>query len=209
MKKQKLELLLCVLLILILAGCQGRVAGGSENSEIGQMQSEKESEKDSNSSGNGEMGNNAIGTVEVTYQAQNIRTNFFEDKRRHPEIYLIRSAQELNEYYESKKDVCDLGSRDEVYVDTSIGFVDACEKYTENFFKENYLVFVVLEEGSGSISHKVESVVYAAEYSSLWLVINTFAPEEHTDDMAGWHIIVEVPREYEVAGTEYVDVSWE
>lgn len=205
MMKRKVGMLLCVLFASVLVGCQGGTVGGSENSEIGQMQSEKES----SNSGIGQMGNNAIDTIEIAYQAQNIRTDFLDDMEGLPKVYVIHSVQELNEYYETQKDVCYLGSRDKVYADTTIGFVDACEKYTEAFFKENYLVFVVLEEGSGSISHNVESVVFAKKYSSLWLVIDTSAPEICTDDMAGWHLIVEVSREYEVTDAEQVDVSWQ
>ena len=135
---------------------------------------------------------------EIPFSAQYIRTN--GDLTNVPTVSLITSAQQLQEYYEAHKDAVDLERKENVYVDTTVGFLDACDKYDEKFFSSNKLLFVTLEWGSGSIRHEVLSVAENAVY------IQSIVPEIGTCDMAQWHIIVEIPASLPMGPAEDISV---
>lgn len=126
----------------------------------------------------------------IEFNAQYIRTNGYHEDVDYPVVKVIRSVEELNEYYNENKDRYDLERKDKVYSDTTIGFLDACDRYDEAYFKNQILVMILLEEGSGSIRHKVESVGMG-EDAKCYISINTIVPEVGTDDMAEWHILIE------------------
>ena len=128
--------------------------------------------------------------VEVfDFDAQYIRTDGYMEDAKYPGIHIIRSLEELHAYYEQNRDVFDLERRDKVYSDSSIGFLDACDKYDEAYFEKSILIVILLEEGSGSIRHKVEKAGVVDE--ELVICIDSIVPEVGTCDMAQWHIMVE------------------
>lgn len=131
--------------------------------------------------------------TDIPFEAQYIRTNGYHEDVEYPFHTVIRSAGELTAYYDEYKDKYDLGRKEKVYSDTTIGFLDACDKYDEAFFSEKALVLVVLEEGSGSIRHEVTGLGEADE--KLHIYIESIVPEACTDDMAAWHIIVAVNKD--------------
>ena len=111
---------------------------------------------------------------------------------------VINSKDELMAYYEANKELFDLERRDKVYADTSIGFLDACDKYDDTYFENKSLVLIVLEEGSGSIRHKITGVHrhLNKNWASLGLdiIIDRIVPECGTSDMAQWHLFLEVSK---------------
>ena len=133
--------------------------------------------------------------TEVAWCAQYVRTNGgYEAQVLYPCVRIIHSLQELNDYYNTWHEVFDLERKDQVYADTTIGFLDVCDQYDEAFFEENYLIFVLLEEGSGSVRHEVRSVEQT-EDQKISISIDRNVPEVGTDDMAQWHIILELSRD--------------
>ncbi|MBP3579940.1 MAG: hypothetical protein J6K12_01695, partial [Clostridia bacterium] len=64
-----------------------------------------------------------------------------------------------------------------------------CDKYDEEYFESQILLIVLLEEGSGSVRHKVERVANGAD--GITVDITTIVPEIGTCDMAEWHILIE------------------
>ena len=108
----------------------------------------------------------------------------------------MQNASEPEAYYEANKDMYDQERKEKVYSDTTIGFLDACDKYDDAYFERQNLVLIILEEGSGSIRHKITDVrrrwdEYVASHG--WnITIKTMAPEVVTDDMAEWHLFLEV-----------------
>ena len=133
--------------------------------------------------------------TELEYRAQYIRTNGgYEATVLYPGVRIIHSLQELNDYYTTWHGVFDLERKEQVYSDTTIGFLDACDRYDEAFFEENYLIFVLLKEGSGSIRHAVRSVTQT-EDKLIAISIGRNVPEAGTDDMAQWHIMIELSRD--------------
>ncbi len=132
---------------------------------------------------------------------QYIRTNG-DTELVYPRTVKITSYDELMDYYDSSKELFDLERKTTVYSDTTIGFLDACDTYTAEWFEENDLIMAVLQEGSGSIRHKVTSVTLRTENLSditsdntrLQINIQTIMPEVGTCDMAQWHIMIGVPK---------------
>ena len=130
------------------------------------------------------------------FEAQYIRTDGYSEERSCPYHTVISSRAELEAYYEAHKDIYDLERREAVYSDTTIGFLDACDKYDDAYFERQNLVLIVLQEGSGSIRHEITDVrPHRTENgaSDGWdITIEVKAPEVVTDDMAQWHLFLEV-----------------
>ena len=81
-------------------------------------------------------------TMLVAFKSQEtnvkyIRTNYVSGT--HGNTYVIESLEELEEYYNANKEKHNLGHREKVYSDTTIGFVDATKEYDEEFFKNQRL----------------------------------------------------------------------
>lgn len=128
---------------------------------------------------------------EQKFSAQYIRTNGYIDGQEYPYYVIIRSVKDLERYYAQNKGIYDLEKHEKVYSDTTVGWLDAIEKYDEEYFKANDLIMMVLEEGSGSIRHEVKSVIKNPD-GSFAVDIKRDVPEIGTDDMAEWHIFLEI-----------------
>lgn len=140
----------------------------------------------------------------VQYRAQYIRTNGDMGSRK-PQVEVIGSVQALQDYYTNYQEKFDLERKEKVYADTTVGFLDACDGYDEAFFEKNYLVFIRLEEGSGSIRHEVVGVEQTGD-KTLGVYMKRKIPEVCTDDMAQWHIILELSRDFLVASSDDISV---
>ena len=145
------------------------------------------------------------GEAPINYDVQYIRTNGYHEGAEYPVVKIIRSVDELNAYYNANKDKYDLERHEKVYSDTTIGFLDACDKYDEAYFEKQNLIMVLLEEGSGSVRHKVESVIMGTD-DSCYISIDTIVPEVGTDDMAEWHILIEPEADVDIASESDVIV---
>lgn len=141
----------------------------------------------------------------VDFGVQYVRTDGYHEDVEYPVVKIIRSVEELNEYYEANKHKYDLGRRDKVYSDTTIGYLDACDRYDETYFENQILVMVLLEEGSGSIRHNVDNVKFGTD-GKLYVSIRTISPEIGTADMAEWHILIEPEETVNVKSEEDVVV---
>ena len=127
----------------------------------------------------------------IPFEAQIIRTNGYQEGVTYPKVTLIDSAEDLNRYYEENRDLYDFSHKETVYSDTTIGFVDAIERYDDAWFRDHQLIVVLLEEGSGSVRHRVAEVNGGAAPA---VSISRLVPEVGTDDMAQWHILIETAR---------------
>lgn len=107
-----------------------------------------------------------------------VRTGWAENTNKSYQI--IKSVEELNAYSESNKaDVADH---------------HAVKNYDDDFFETYFIVLVVLEEGSGGISHKVRSCF--SDQRELTLNIERIVPENGDCAMQGWHIFLELSKNY-------------
>lgn len=134
----------------------------------------------------------------VDFVPQYIRTNGYHEDVEYPVVKIIRSVDELNAYYNANKDKYNLERRSDPASDSTIGFLNACDKYTAEYFENQILVMVLLEEGSGSIRHNVDNVKYGSD-GKLYVSVRRYVPEAGTDDMAEWHILIEPEKDIAVA----------
>lgn len=112
---------------------------------------------------------------------------------KYPVVKLINSDEELTRYYDENKNLYDFSHKEKVYVDTTIGFVDAIEQYDAAWFTDHQLIIVLLEEGSGSVRHAVAGV----DVEEKAVTIYRLEPEVGTADMAEWHILIGIDRVFE------------
>lgn len=144
------------------------------------------------------------GVLTTQDQVQYVRTNGGAEGIVYPYVKVVHTRQELDDYYQENRENFDLERKDKVYADTTIGFLDACDKYDDVFFEKNTLLLIVLEEGSGSIKHNVRQVFSKNGFWSVY--IDTVTPEAGTCDMAQWHILVELSQKDSAMGEENVAV---
>ena len=111
--------------------------------------------------------NTSIDGNEIDFNAQYLRTSY-SSRLNQAEITVVSSVNELNRYFENRR-------------------ISEIEKYTDNFFANNFLVIAGLVESSGSNRHEVKSVSETGD-----IVINRLVPEIGTADMAAWNIIIEL-----------------
>lgn len=97
-------------------------------------------------------------------------------------IYRVDTKGELNAFKESYNDRLHIDSNDE----------EKIAKYNDKFFKDNSLLIVYVESGSGSFEYAFDSISITRE-SVCVHVIRTNNPKVITHDMAGWLITVAVP----------------
>lgn len=136
---------------------------------------------------------------DIDFHVQYVRTNGYTDGETYPKTVWITSAEEIDAYYAANRDKYDLESAEPVYSHQPIGFADAVKEYDDAFFAGHDLLFVVLEEGSGSIAHRVTGVKALPAGDGKYTLapeILRLIPEEGTDDMAEWHIIIEIGKDY-------------
>ena len=144
----------------------------------------------------------AYSVTQVQFCAQHIRTNGGGEIVEFPGVQIIKSTQDLKDYYTTYKDIFNLERTEKIYSDTTIGFLDACDRYDAAFFEKNFLIFVLLEEDSGSVRHEVCGVEQAADQTLSVYIDSNLPSGAGTCDMAQWHIILEISREIKVETAE-------
>lgn len=97
-------------------------------------------------------------------------------------IYRVDTKEELDTFKESYNDRLHIDSDDE----------EKIAKYDDKFFKDNSLLIVYVESGSGSFEYAFDSMSFTKD-SVCVHVIRTNNPKVITHDMAGWLITVAVP----------------
>ncbi len=121
---------------------------------------------------------------------QYIRTNWVEGTN--GMSFMIESRKELEEYINLNMQKYGLYHREKVYVDTTIGFVDAIKEYDDKYFKSHNLVLLLLTSESSSINYEVISKT--VRDGSMEVDLKRHSPEMITCDMTGWHIIIEIDK---------------
>ena len=127
----------------------------------------------------------------VDFDAQYICAGSKKELFAYPAVKIIRSANEMTRYLKNETHM-------------SEELVSACEKYNADYFKEQILIIVLLEEGSGSVRHEVEKV--GSDNTHAVIQIKSIAPEVGTCDMAWWHILIEPEAGVQIADEEDVTV---
>lgn len=127
-----------------------------------------------------------LGTMtDDAFEARYIRTDGYHGNISYPRLQLIRSTDQLESYCEENRSLYQL----EQGTDGSESFLEACGRYDEAYFEKQCLILVLLQEGSGSIRHKVDRV--GTVDGETVISIQIITPEVGTCDMALWHILIE------------------
>ncbi|MCL2441467.1 MAG: hypothetical protein FWD14_06980 [Treponema sp.] len=106
------------------------------------------------------------------FDVQYIRTSYGEKL---PAYTIISSVNDLEQYSKNAE------------------YTNATTKYTDEYFADNFLLIVFLEEPSGSNRHKVEKIGENGD-----IVIHQIIPEIGTSDMAAWNIIIELNNSFKL-----------
>lgn len=122
------------------------------------------------------------------FSAQYIRTDKSTSEAKHNSLILINSSQKLQEYYDGNLEIYQFTRPH----DNIMSFKEAIRKYDDEFFEKNILIVIVLTEGSGSIRHEVTSIVKNDD--KIVININRKSPMLQTDDIATWHILLELKK---------------
>ena len=122
---------------------------------------------------------------------QYVRTNGHAPDTEFPCSLIIRSKQELLDYYKNNKAYYNMDSS----WDESPAFRDAIERYDDAYFAKHELLVVLMEEPSGDIRHKVNCMwdVFIEGERVYKISITSFTSMRGDDDMATWHILIELP----------------
>jgi hypothetical protein len=166
--------------------------GGGNDDGDGQGNDDNGSNDGGDDQGNDDNGGNDDGNgcgndSEIAINAQYIRSGYTyspNDEWPLPAVVtIVTSRNELEQYYENHGRRFSDGFGNQL---PDLDFLNAIEKYTDDYFTDNYLVIVWLIEGSGSIRHEVKKIDENGN-----IVINRLLPGIGTDDMASWSIAIE------------------
>lgn len=151
-----------------------------------------------------EIGQHLLGTP-VAFKAQYVRTDgfYYYADTGYPHVVVIDSKKAGREYYLNLVPHDFEGGEPTISTGALKPLVG--DEYNDDFFTDNYLVYVILEEPSGSISHTVESVRMSQD-ERLKIAVKRNVPEVGTDDMAYWHIVLELPRKDGLVDAKNIDV---
>jgi len=130
-------------------------------------------------------GHNVAFKAETIHTQQIMRTDWSPDFE-YPFITVVSSKKELEVYLNSYKDKYNFDERGS---HSPVAFIDAIDKYSDSFFANNFLVIILIEEGSGSIRHEVERIDDNGE-----IVIRRLIPEVVTLDMVQWTMVLELSK---------------
>ena len=109
----------------------------------------------------------------IVWGAQYVRTDHYTQDAQYPQVFVFDSVDALRSYGEYDR------------------LQEYCGGYTEEFFKDRFLVAVLVEEPSGSNSHEVTKIEQTDDKTVI--CIDRIIPPVGTDDMARWHILAELP----------------
>lgn len=101
-----------------------------------------------------------------------------DDNTEDGKFFIIDSVEELTEYIETESE-----SR-------MLKYVENCN---EKFFKNNSLVFVLISEWLGSVSHKLKDVKINGDVIDV--TVKRKVPEIVTCDMAEWTVMFDITKE--------------
>lgn len=121
---------------------------------------------------------------DVPFEAEYIRTGTPGKGTTGTTVTVMNSLPELQLYIRENKEALSLTEE----------FLNKVQEYDDEFFVENSLILLFVTEGSGSVSHRIESVKKTGD-ERLKVSLVREVPEVGTCDMAYHHIITEVKKE--------------
>ena len=139
----------------------------------------------------GELGGIKLSMQVIPFKAGYYRVAWRE-RSGEPGCYLFSDSKSLSDYYLAQKSY----SIEEAKQDIS--------RYDDEWFKDHQLIVAVIDEGSGSVSHRVLSVTKGIENR---VIIYRFTPSIGTCDMASWRIFIETDKVFSPDDRITVDIK--
>lgn len=166
--KKRTVILTAALLSLSLLSCGRKPAEFSASSGVGRVPSAaSEPEKEL-----------------ISYPYQVSRTDsILEREMSYPSIVVLRTRAELEQYTHLT----------EGYYDYNDTFYDIATEYDAYYFENRCLIMALLESPSGSYRYHFDG--FAETELGYSMEIEEQTHNSDTDDMALWHVIVEVPKD--------------
>ena len=114
------------------------------------------------------------------FSTQEIRTDGGSEDISYPFVTVLRSREELEDYCMAQGALFDL----------STGFLDACDAYDAQFFAENDLILLCLEESGSALTQHVTDFRWE---DGIWVItVTKDGQQESSGDMTQWHIFLNV-----------------
>ena len=130
----------------------------------------------------------------IVTDVQYLRTDEFNADREFEKLFWLSSAEALRSYTE----------------ETCPELARLANRYDEAFFAENDLLVVVVSESSGSNRLEVTGVKVTPSQTEgkqyvLQPEIQRLRAENGTADLAGWHILIGIPKDHGAAVSELAE----
>jgi len=132
---------------------------------------------------------NPLTNTQPRINVQYVRVTWYSSGERYPVVTVISSRNELERYRGNKR--VQLYAAAQFHSGLAPELASAFANYTDDFFANNFLVMILLEENSGSITHNVEKIDNNGN-----IFISRFIPEMGTADMAKWYILIELENKF-------------
>jgi len=131
--------------------------------------------------------------IEYAFESQHIRTGGFWADADYDKIITINSRSELENYIKEDGQIYDFSRGKQYGENPAISFIEATEKYDDNWFESHQMVIVIAEVGSGMFEVEV-SKVKRLSTNELMIEVDLFCPDGYTFDIQSWHLIVELEK---------------
>lgn len=128
------------------------------------------------------------GSLEISYEAQYLKTPSVLEDVEYPVIKKITSVAELNQYYKDNVDNYDFF--DNTGVD--VPFATAIDEYDDNYFEQSFLLLMVLEEKNSSIYHEIQKIDEDGN-----ILIEKNITDKDSTNTTHWHVLIELDKQYQ------------
>lgn len=196
MIKNKLKFLcgtLVLTMVVLFSGCNNINTGESEKEEetvvVGNTDNQDNDEISASTEDKGEIIKKPSDSArELEFKASYERSPYYNSSKKYPIITICKSKECLKEHEGKVKGLtvsmlsCVSDNRDA-----------NISRYDDEFFAENALIIITLDESSGSVRHNVKKVI--KEGNEISIAIESKVPELGTADMAEWNIYIELNAE--------------
>ena len=125
---------------------------------------------------------------EVPFAVHYVKTDAKRTQTEAPEISVVQSRDELDEYNQTYRDSYNLECND-----SETGFLDVCQLYDDVFFAEKDLLIILPDQTIGISGYEIQSLHPGADGG--WSIDGSILTDEaHPDDAYQWHILLEIPK---------------
>lgn len=139
------------------------------------------------------------------FNTQYARTNKASYDNTDPETVIIRSKEELENYYNSNKTLYNFERGD----DYGKSFLEIYKKYDNNYFENQILILLSIVADSGSPRYSINELKTINEnnVTKTKIDIARIIPGDITADLAAWHIFLEPERDFKIENPENIEIT--